>query len=409
MSIKTSDLFDTLDKKPNLYGALITSAAAVAAAVLLVILLPPGRLFVVSIFLAAYFAFLIFLILRALIGQLRYNPYSYNTIYYVGFSVFTLFLLGTQIYITAKLFLSPESLGIKDLLTILMRSARNYIIFSSPFMFVFSAGLLISNISLLRHEGRRLKNLFAMILALIIAGGIVFLYFADKRLSSGGGGSFVYDLFVNIYAALFIYFECMIIGAIAADIIAAVHVPNYDKDYIIILGCMIRKDGTPTPLLRGRIDKALDFYNKQLEARGKDAFFITSGGKGPNECISESACMRNYLLEQGIPPEKIIEENRSTTTFENFQFSKAIIYERDPDAKIVFSTSKFHVFRSGLYGRRLKTKAVGIGADTKWYYWPNASVREFMGLITEHRGKQAFILGSLFVIYSVLTVLVYFI
>ncbi len=48
-------------------------------------------------------------------------------------------------------------------------------------------------------------------------------------------------------------------------------------------------------------------------------------------------------------------------------------------------------------------RAVGMGAKSKWYFWPNALVREFIGLLTEHRGKQALILGGMVVIYTVLT------
>ncbi len=41
--------------------------------------------------------------------------------------------------------------------------------------------------------------------------------------------------------------------------------PGYDRDYLIILGCGIEKDGTPTNLLKGRIGKALEFAGKQKE------------------------------------------------------------------------------------------------------------------------------------------------
>jgi len=48
-----------------------------------------------------------------------------------------------------------------------------------------------------------------------------------------------------------------------------------------------------------------------------------------------------------------------------------------------------------------------MGAHTKWYFWPNAAVREFVGLVTEHRLKQAVILLSIVAVYLVLTVLNY--
>ena len=52
-------------------------------------------------------------------------------------------------------------------------------------------------------------------------------------------------------------------------------------------------------------------------------------------------------------------------------------------------------------------RAVGMGAKTKWYFWPNAAVREFVGLLTKHKGKQALILGALVAAYVVLTLLAY--
>ena len=65
------------------------------------------------------------------------------------------------------------------------------------------------------------------------------------------------------------------------------------------------------------------------------------------------------------------------------------------------------MFRSGLLARRVKMRAVGMGAETKWYFWPNAAVREFAGLLTKHRGKQALILGGMIVFYVALTLYVY--
>ena len=74
---------------------------------------------------------------------------------------------------------------------------------------------------------------------------------------------------------------------------------------------------------------------------------------------------------------------------------------------MAFATNDYHVFRSGLCARRVDLNAVGVGAKTRWYFWPNASVREFIGLLTENRKKQAVILGGLVLSYLVLTLLAY--
>ncbi|MBQ5535329.1 MAG: YdcF family protein, partial [Oscillospiraceae bacterium] len=217
----------------------------------------------------------------------------------------------------------------------------------------------------------------------------------------------IHDLIANTFAAVYLYFECMLIGVIIANVIVVHYEPEKDKDFLIILGCGLRKDGTPTPLLRGRIDRALSFYRQQKAETGKELIFVTSGGQGPNEVISESASMKRYLIEQGIPAEQIVEEDRSTDTFENMKFSREKIRAINPNGKVAFATTNYHVFRSGLFARRVKMRAVGMGAKTKWYFWPNAAVREFVGLLTEHRGKQALILGGMIALYIALTLLVY--
>ena len=117
--------------------------------------------------------------------------------------------------------------------------------------------------------------------------------------------------------------------------------------------------------------------------------------------------MQAYLLRKGVPAEHILEENRSSSTYENMLFCKEMIQPIWPEKKVAFSTTNYHVFRSGLMARRVKMRAVGIGAKTRWYFWPNATVREFIGILTEHRLKQALILGGMVFLYGISTILFY--
>ena len=399
--------FDTRNKKPTLYNLLI-QVLFVLLIVLLLVRKDAARY-------AALTSALIGIFLLAAVGQLitaffkqiQYNPYSYNTIYYMGFSLFLLAVALMQLRITLLLILEPQVYQANEILHILLDSAKTFMLWSSPFLLVFSAALCVSNISLIRHEGRRLVNILGIFLSFLLVAGLVLLFTFDHYASGSRLQVMLHDLAANLFAAVYLYFECMLIGAIVADVIAARHEPDLDKDFLIILGCGFRKDGTPSPLLRGRLDRALRFAEKQEAATGKAPIFVTSGGQGPDEVCSESACMKRYLLEQGVPEDRILEEDRSTDTFENMKYSKAQIWKVNPQGKIAFATTNYHVFRSGLYARRVKMRAVGMGADTKWYFWPNASVREFVGLLTEHRGKQILIFGSLFLSYTILTILAY--
>ena len=376
--------FDTRNKKPKLYNLLLQALFVLLIVILLVQKNAQRHAALISALIGLFLLAAVGQLIAALFKQIQYNPYSYNTIYYMGFSLFLLAVAVMQLRITLLLVRYPQVYQANEILHILLDSAKNFMYYSSPFLLLFSIALCVSNISLIRHEGRRLVNILGILLSFLLVAGLVLLFLFDR-----------------------LYFECMLIGAIVADVIAARYEPEPDKDFLIVLGCGFRKDGSPSPLLRGRLDRALRFAEKQEAATGKAPIFVTSGGKGPDEVCSESACMKRYLLEQGVPEERILEEDRSTDTFENMKYSKAQIWKVNPLGKVAFATTNYHVFRSGLYARRVKMRAVGMGADTKWYFWPNASVREFVGLLTEHRGKQILIFGSLILTYTILTILAY--
>ena len=399
--------FDTRQKKPKIWNIALLSA--VLAAVLAVFLLLGAERWapVISLVFAVYELLVVILLLSAFYKQLQYNPYSYNTIFYMGFALFLTAVFLLQLRLSFLLLRQPEVYSAEMILHLLLGSAKNYMFLSSPFILVFSIALCVSNVALIRHEGRRLVNVLGIILSFLMLGGLVFLFLFDYSVSGSQREVMIHDLFANLFAAVYLYFECMLLGIMVADAIVVRYEPEPDKDYIIILGCGVRKDGTPSPLLRGRIDRALRFAEKQEALTGKAPLFATSGGRGPDEPVSESASMKRYLLEQGVPESRILEEDRSASTYENMKFSWEKIRAVDPNGKVAFSTTNYHVFRSGLYARRVKMRAVGMGAKTKWYFWPNAAVREFVGLLTEHKLKQGLIFGGMIVFYVVLTFLAY--
>ena len=395
------------DKKPKLRHLLGLSAAAILVVSVLNLIDPDRYAFVCCVTVAVYCLFAALLLLYSFREQIRYNPYSYNTIFYFGFALFSFFVMIIYILLTVQLSQIPEGQAVSNILHYLTNSPKNFILFTSPFILAFSGALCVSNLSLIRHEGLRPVNLLGILLSFLLVAGAVFLYAFDYAVSGSVTEVMIHDLVTNVLAVVYLYFECMLIGVIVADAFAARYEPEKNIDFLIILGCALRSDGTPKPLLRGRIERAISFYEKQKEQTGRELTFIASGGQGADEVVAESTAIRSYLIERGIPEDRILEENRSTSTFENMKYSKEIIQGIEPNANVAFSTTNYHVFRSGLFARRVKMRAVGMGAKTKWYFWPNAAVREFAGLLVNHRLKQALILGTMTVSYLVLTFLSY--
>ena len=406
--------FNTSDKKPKLYDLM---AIAVVFAAFIAFLIMQGNIEHVKTICIAIIVFLGIAFVRlimALRGQLKYNPYSYNTIYYIGFAIFVFVLMVFHIVLLVWVLSSLTAFDLEGALSMLLGSAKTYMLFSAPFIFIFSMALFISNIALIRHEGISFTNVLGILLAVVLVAGEILVYKLNFAFSGSLAEVRRHEIITNTIAAIYLYFECMIIGIMITNKICTRYKPDYNMDYIIVLGCGLMEDGSPTPLLRGRIDRAISFYNEQKSATGKEATFVTSGGQGPDEVISESRSMKNYLMEQGIPEENILEENKSTDTYENMQFSRAVIEEdltkqgiKIEDCNIGFSTTNYHVFRSGIFARRAKMRAIGMGAETKWYFWPNAAVREFIGLVSKHILKQIIILGGMIAAYIAMTLYLY--
>ncbi len=116
---------------------------------------------------------------------------------------------------------------------------------------------------------------------------------------------------------------------------------DYTEDAVIVLGAGIHGE-TLSYTLKKRCDAAAEYHRKNPQA-----VIVVSGGQGPQEDITEALAMKRYLVECGIPEDRIIEEGRSTSTAENFRFSKVILDEYfNSEYSVVFMTDDFHIYRA---------------------------------------------------------------
>ncbi len=154
-----------------------------------------------------------------------------------------------------------------------------------------------------------------------------------------------------------------------------------ETEYVIALGCGIRKDGTVTPLLQGRLDAAIKAY----EQGGRQAKIIVSGGQGADEVVPEARAMADYLLSQGIPESDVLLEDKSTTTWENLTFSRAIMEQRGGATHCTIATSSYHSLRAAMFARRAGLNASCVGGHTAAFFYPAAFFREYAALVLSNR------------------------
>ena len=204
--------------------------------------------------------------------------YSYGTIYFSGFSLFALVSGLLLLRITVLHITNPAQYNMFAAQSALSSASTSFMWLTMPLMFLFAVAMAVSNIELLRHEKPRPQNALGILVAvLLLAGEAVGLYLFTRNFSGAEWEARLQNTLQNTYATVFVYFECMLTGAIICGVAAARHWPAPDKDFIVILGCWFRKDGTLPPLLRGRVDRAIEFWNYQRAAAGKEAILIPSG------------------------------------------------------------------------------------------------------------------------------------
>ncbi len=135
---------------------------------------------------------------------------------------------------------------------------------------------------------------------------------------------------------------------------------NRDKcDYLLILGGNIIGADTPSPQLVERM-KAAAVYLKE----NPQTVAIPCGGCfRDGQKKSEAEIIANYLKEQGIDGEHIILEDKSTTTYENFEFGSKIIesHSKKPldGIKIAFLSSDYHIHRATIIAGHCGLKNIG--------------------------------------------------
>ncbi len=334
--------------------------------------------------------------------QSRAAFFSYRATGELGVALFLL-LTGFFRVDTVLPFLRGENAGtVWSLIIGMIVSAQTFMRWTAVALAAFSLLLAVSNLVLMRHEGARPTNMLGIGVGVAIVGGAAFGIWMSYSLLTFP----LRNVLLNAYAGVFVYLECLLAATVIHALKAGRHEPAYDKDYVIVLGCRIRPDGTLYPLIRGRVDRAVAFWRRQAAATGRTAVLVPSGGRGDDEPLSESEAMADYMLSCGVPEDSILRETASKTTLENLRFSRRLIEARNPAAKVAFSTSSYHVYRGGILASDEGWNIDGMGSRTRWYFWPNAFLREFIGLLAASRMQQLAALSLITALSVALTTLV---
>jgi uncharacterized SAM-binding protein YcdF (DUF218 family) len=249
-----------------------------------------------------------------------------------------------------------------------------------PMMLVLAVFLIVNGVTMLRREGRSPANLLSL-----AAGVGIILFFVLRLLALNTRWKpleLVMAPMTGVLTYVSFLFVCFLLYSFVYGRIG--HRGRHAVDFVVVLGSGLIGGSRVPPLLAGRLDRGRAAFDAE-RAKGREPLLLTSGGQGPDEDLPEARAMADYLIAAGVPADRILVEDRSRTTQENLRFSKALMQDRKADYRALVVTNNFHVMRAAQIARKEKVDAQVIGSPTARYFWPSATIREFVAVFLSHR------------------------
>lgn len=141
-----------------------------------------------------------------------------------------------------------------------------------------------------------------------------------------------------------------------------------NADCIMVLGCGV-KGGEPSPMLKDRLDTAIELYKKGLAPK-----LLMSGDHG-GQFYNEVGVMKLYAMKNGVPSKDIFMDHAGFSTYESLYRAKEVF----DCEKIIAVTQRYHLYRTVFLGESLEIDINGV-STTHYNYGGmfNREIREIL-------------------------------
>jgi uncharacterized SAM-binding protein YcdF (DUF218 family) len=156
---------------------------------------------------------------------------------------------------------------------------------------------------------------------------------------------------------------------------------------IVVLGAA-QYAGKPSPVLRARLDHALNLWQRKLAT-----VLILTGGTGVGDTTSEAAVGRTYAKRRGVPDTLILVENEGRTTSESMKAVAGMLEVRGLNSALLVS-DPFHMLRLRILARRFgftpytsptRTSPIEPNREQRWKYIFSESVKAPLAFLFERK------------------------
>jgi uncharacterized SAM-binding protein YcdF (DUF218 family) len=156
---------------------------------------------------------------------------------------------------------------------------------------------------------------------------------------------------------------------------------------IVVLGAA-QYAGKPSPVLRARLDHALELWNRHLAS-----LLILTGGTGSGDTTSEAAVGRTYAKKHGVPDSAILVESEGRTTSESMRAVAGMLEVRGLQSALLVS-DPFHMLRLRILARRFgftpytsptQTSPISPNREERWKYIFSESLKAPLAFFFERK------------------------
>ncbi len=128
-------------------------------------------------------------------------------------------------------------------------------------------------------------------------------------------------------------------------------------DCIIVLGCQVKPDKTPSDMLKDRLTRAVELYKN-----GAAPVILMSGDHG-GKYYDEVNTMKSFAIDNGVPSNAVFMDHAGFSTYETVYRAKEIFKAE----KVIIVTQNYHLYRALYIAKALGLEAYGVDSDYHTY------------------------------------------
>lgn len=130
-----------------------------------------------------------------------------------------------------------------------------------------------------------------------------------------------------------------------------------DVDCILVLGCGIHDDGSPSDMLHDRLRRSVELYEAGAAPK------LLMSGDHSRKGYDEVDAMKSFAIEAGIPSEDVFMDHAGFSTYESMVRAKEIFQTK----KIIIVTQEYHLYRAIYIAEQLGMEAYGVSSNYRRY------------------------------------------